>query len=174
MFSLICLVLSGCICLSSGYSIYHSCRRLSGHLHNSHFNPFKSGKPNHNNRLHYFSYTVIPYSIRGPFCIYLTVCLVVFFFRLFLVACALSLSHSLCLCPLLLTFVVFPTCHGLCLPNKEWKEEEEIAAANVACIFRLTVEYFRFLFRSNQYCCQKTVVRKSGIGRRGRERGAQN
>lgn len=96
MFSLICLVLSGCICLSSGYSIYHSCRRLSGHLHNSHFNPFKSGKPNHNNRLHYFSYTVIPYSIRGPFCIYLTVCLVVcFFFRLFLVACALSLSLTL-------------------------------------------------------------------------------
>lgn len=172
MFSLICLVLSGCICLSSGYSIYHSCRRLSGHLHNSHFNPFKSEKPNHNNRLHYFSYTVIPYSIRGPFCIYLTVFLVVFFFRLFLVACALSLSHSLCLsahCCSPLSF--FQRATGFVYPTKSGKEEEEIAAANVACIFRLTVEYFRFLFRSNQYCCQKTVVRKSGIRRRGERRG---
>lgn len=172
MFSLICLVLSGCICLSSGSSIYHSCRRLSGHLHNSHFNPFKSGKPNHNNRLHYFSYTVIPYSIRGPFCIYLTVCLVVFFFRLFLVACALSLSHCLSLtahCCSPLSF--FQRATGFVYPTKSGKEEEEIAAANVACIFRLTVEYFRFLFRSNQYCCQKTVVRKSGTGWREQRRG---
>lgn len=108
--------------------------------------------------------------------VYLTVCLVVFFFfRLFLVACALSLSHCLSLtahCCSPLSF--FQRATGFVYPTKSGKEEEEIAAANVACIFRLTVEYFRFLFRSNQYCCQKTVVRKSGTGRRWGKKGAQH
>lgn len=167
MFSLICLVLSGCICLSSGNSIYHSCRRLSGHLHNSHFNPFKSGKPNHNNRLHYFSYTVIPYSIRGPFCIYLTVCLVVFFFRLFLVACALSLSHSLCLCPLLLTFVVFPTCHGLCLPNKEWERRGRNCGGKRCLYFPFNCWVFSFFVPFKSILLSKN----SGAQERHREEG---
>lgn len=98
-----------------------------------------------------------------------------FFSVIFGSLCLISLSHSLCLsahCCSPLSF--FQRATGFVYPTKSGKEEEEIAAANVACIFRLTVEYFRFLFRSNQYCCQKTVVHKSGIGRRGRERGAQN
>lgn len=171
MFSLICLVLSSCIWFPSGYSIYHSCRCLSGHLHNSHFNPFKSGKPNHNNRLQYFSYTVIPYSTRGPFCIYLTVCLVVFFFRLFLVACALSFSRSLSLslCPLLLTFVVFPTCHGLCLPNKEWERRGRNCGGKRCLYFPFNCWVFSFFVPFKSILLSKN----SGAQERDREEGTE-
>lgn len=149
MLSLFCLFHSSCIWIASGNSIYHTCRQLqSSHLHNSHFNPFKSGIPNHNNRLHYFSYTVIPYSIRSPFFfVYISRFVWLCFFRLFLVACALSLSLSLC--PLLLTFFVFPTCHGLCLPNKEWEKKKKKLRRQTLLVFSVKLLSI-FVFRSVQ------------------------
>lgn len=139
MFSLICLSLSSCIWFASGNSIYHTCRQLSSHLHNSHLNPFKSEIPNQTTTIACTISLIqlfhIPFVARLFFVYISRFVWLCFFFRLFLVACALSLSLSRSLCPLLLTFLVFPTCHGLCLPNKEWEKKRKKLRRQTLLVF---------------------------------------
>lgn len=141
-------------------------------VHALHINPFKSQQ----SHALFLSHIQLFYDMRGPFCIYVHISFFFglfgyfasFFFWLFLVACLIFLSLSIStVAHLFDMYFVFPTCHGLCLPNKRGEKSRrgrEIAAAGLTVYFPFNSRvFFRFFFvGSNQYCCQKTTRAERG------------